>query len=39
LAAGVAAGLTSAYLNKSTKSKAEKNHQEVTIEDMGGKHE
>jgi hydrogenase small subunit len=39
LAAGAAAGLASAYLNKVTKSKAEKDHQEVTLEDMGGKHE
>ncbi len=37
LAAGAAAGLASAYLNKSTKSDAEKNHQEVTLEDMGAK--
>lgn len=39
LAAGAAAGLASAYLNKSTKSDAEKNHEPVTIVDMGGKNE
>lgn len=39
LAAGAAAGLASAYLNKSTKSDAEKKHEAVTIEDMGGKNE
>jgi len=37
LAAGAAAGLASAYLNKSSKADAEKEHQPVTIEDMGGK--
>ncbi len=39
LAAGAAAGIASAYLNKSTKADAEKNHQEVTLEDMGAKNE
>ncbi|MBL6998799.1 MAG: hydrogenase small subunit [Gammaproteobacteria bacterium] len=37
LAAGAAAGLASAYLNKSSKADAEKDHQPVTLEDMGGK--
>ena len=37
--AGAAAGLASGYLNKSSKADAEKNHQEVTIKDMGGDHE
>ena len=39
LAAGAAAGVASAVINKGTKAKAEKDHQPVTIEDMGGKHE
>ncbi|MCK4708203.1 MAG: Ni/Fe hydrogenase, partial [Gammaproteobacteria bacterium] len=39
LLAGAAAGLGSAYLNKAKKSEADKAHQEVTLEDMGGKHE
>ncbi len=37
LAVGAAAGLASGWLNKSSKSHAEKNRQPVTIEDMGGK--
>jgi len=37
LAAGAAAGLASAYLNKGSKEEAEKNTQPVTVEDMGGK--
>ncbi len=37
LAAGAAAGLVSAYLNKTKKSDSEKNHQKVTLDDMGGK--
>ncbi len=37
LAAGAAAGLASAAVNKSAKAKADKAHQPVTIEDMGKK--
>lgn len=39
LAAGAAAGVASAYLNKETKSEADKNHQPVTVQDMGGNNE
>jgi len=39
LLAGAGAGLASAWFNKSTKADAEKQHQSVTIEDMGGKNE
>ncbi len=37
LAAGAAAGLASAVVNKGKKAKADKEHQPVTIEDMGKK--
>jgi len=39
LAAGAAAGLASAYLNKSTQQHAREQHQEITVEDIGGEHE
>lgn len=39
LAAGAAVGVASGLLNKAGKSKAEKNHKPVTLEDMGGKNE
>jgi hydrogenase small subunit len=37
LVAGAAVGVASGFLNKASKSSAEKNHEPVTIEDMGGK--
>lgn len=39
LAAGAAAGLASAYVNKNNKADAEQNLKPVTLEDLGGKHE
>ena len=39
LAAGAAAGLASAYVNKSSKADAEQNLKPVTLEDMGGKNQ
>ncbi len=39
LVAGAAGGLASGYVNKMAKSKADENHQPVTLEDMGGKNE
>ena len=39
LAAGAAAGVASAFINKGVKSEAEKQHQPVTLKDMGGKDE
>ncbi len=36
LAAGAAAGLGSAYLNRTSKDEAEREHREVTLKDIGG---